>query len=59
MMKYKIMIIRSKISYIACLNMMTIKELIARQIRHSFNLFMHEGLIQVPKVERKIDDEIY
>lgn len=30
MMKYKIMTVRAKISYIACLNFMTIKELICR-----------------------------
>lgn len=45
LMKYKIMTIRGKISYIACLKMMTIKELIVKQIKTSYELMLKKGHI--------------
>ena len=52
MMKYKIMTIRSKISYIACLNMMTIKELIVKQIKYSYDMLIQLGHIKINKIDR-------
>lgn len=45
LLKYKIMIVRSKISYQALINRMTILELFCTQILSSYNKFVEQGHI--------------
>ena len=45
--KYSIMRIRAKIACIAAENLMTVKELIMRQILKSYYVFLNNGLIPI------------
>lgn len=58
-MKYRIMIVRNKISYMAMRKCMTIKELIASTVLDSFKKFVKSGHILVSSEEMKRNDEIF
>ena len=58
-MKYKIMKVRAKISYIACLKTMTISELIVRTIKSSYLEFMRIGHIPLDKTLRKKQEDLF
>jgi len=59
LMKYKIMVVRAKISYIACQKSLTIKELIVKAILRSYEQLEAEGYIKVSSQEKIKNDELF